>query len=790
MPYTYVYTYVNTDTGAESNPSVPMLASIGVTPNGTAINVVVHGSNDPQIYTYSPSIRIYRAGGSFGDGLYRLLGTVFNSGSDYITITFSDTLLDQDILSNQIVSTDNDPPVPAGLPIDFIAVSNTTGSAGTLISATFTIQIGPGNGFVPQAGDTIFVAQGTTESEECIVRSYNSALNTLNFYTQTGHSITPYSILCTEAAGSPCTLALAAFNSVFLAGEQYNPHYLYQSKPGQPESFPVIQATTGIIQSIAVGTPTNYINGLAEYNGTIVCLNLYSIFTVSVFQNQMQTPVATPARHGLITPEAWVKVMNAIWYLSYDGIYSFTGGEETWVSEPIDPLFKGIAMNGYLPINLTPGQGANNPPTGLDVITMTTVDNNVYMNYTDTSGASMRLVYELNFQRWRIESYYGNTVPIHSLTMQFSEPDTGYSWIGTNFLNYPYSQPQLDLVNTGTTDGWTVNPTLGRPIIYQFSPTVLDQQAKTDKLFSDIILETANTDQITINAQYNWSGVNDPIDQFFIPNGTRQRYPFALQEGSNGPEGANAYAMQLIMSGSATGATSFYSLGLHYEDLADYRVGLSMDYSDMNYPDDKTFRSITVEMDTGGVAATAYLDVDQQLAVATFTINTSYYNRKVILSVPSFITGKMARLRFQAGIGGKTNLYGEIAWDYEKLPASLTHFDSNTIAFNWNGYNFVKQVWMTILCASPVTMTLYGDNDVQFYVEIIPPMPARGTFRFYLPSVWNTVLNKSKVKRFTLDAVTPFSFYSESSRFEWLPCGADQRQDYEQLPLSEVMQPK
>lgn len=797
VPYTYAYTYLNPISGAESNPSIPMPASIGVSPDGTAINVTVRGDDDPQIPTYTQSINIYRAGGSFGDGLYRFVGSVINSGSPAIPVVFSDTLLDQDIISNTLLSTDNDPPVPAGLPIEFIAVTTKTGVAGSVIIATYTLQQGP-PGFFPKGGDLLYIATGLSSYEEAICITNDSASLTISFYTQLGQAAVPYTIICTTATGSPASLALTAFNSVFLAGDAYNPSFLYQSKPNQPESFPVIQQSTGIIQSISVGTPANPINGITQYGGSVVCLNLENIFIVAVYNNQMQSPVQTPARHGLITRNAWVKVSNEIWYLSYDGIYSFAGGQETWVSEAIDPLFKGQSMNGYLPINMIPGLGGSTPPVGLDVITMTTVDNNIVMNYTDTAGTPWRLVYELNFKRWHIEQFHQGT---YGLYMQYSEPDTGNSWIGLNVPNNPYTVPVLELTDTGTTDGWTASPISGTPISYEISPTVFDQKAQTDKLFSDFQVELSASDTVTVNTRYNWNTTNDAIDVFTIAGGPRQRYPLPLQAefagSSQNPLGSYAYAMQLLFSGNATGATSLYTLGIHYEDLTDYRAGMSMDFSDLGYPDDKIIRGATIEIDTGGVQATGYLDVDGQVPIAQFLITTTYNDRKRIVTFPSnmafvpplSIIGKMVRLRFAPGPNGRTNWY-KCDWDFLKEPPAVLYFDSFEFSFNWDGYNFVKQIWMCYTCQSPITFNLYVDDSVLFWTQTLPAQPTRDVTRFYLPSVNAAVLNKSKVKRFTMAAATAFKVYGMSSRMEWLPCGSDQRQDYEQFALTEMMGPQ
>lgn len=780
VPYTYAYTFYNSSTQSESNPPAFMLPTLGISPNGHVIDVVLHGTSDPQIPTAGASIKVYRAGGSFADGLYRFLGYATNPGNPGATTTFQDVFLDQDILDNDTMDTDNDPPVPASLPNGFVGVvaSYVTGpgTAGSLNQMQLS-SFGGTPGFFPSAGDTIILEAFTANAETAIVESSNPGLSRITVWFQASHTSLPIDVTVSTHTGSPATIVLSAFNSMFLAGDPYNPQVLYKSKTGLPESFGVLQTATGISDAINVGTPSNPILGLVEYSNAVICLNLENIFSVGVYGGVMQQPITTPARHGLLVRKAYVKVANEIWYISYDGIYAFSGGEEKWMSEAIDPLFNGLTINGYLPIDLRPGLST----VGSDVITFATVKNDVVMNYTDTSGKAMRLRYELKFSRWHVESFYENQdyTEIYSL---YTEADSGNSFMGMQ-VGTGGSSVVLNLTDTGTTDGWTTNPAGASPIAYLAAPTTVDAAPPIDKFFADIQLECSNTDTVDIATFYNF-GAADGIDIFTIAPGTRQRYPFPLQA----TQGKVAYAIRLAFSGLATGPTSLYSLALHYEDLAAYKQGTVFDYSDLGYPNDKVLRWLNIEMDTGGVTAQIYVDVDG-VESGPFPITTTYQDRNRIIAMPSDLIGRMVRLRLVPGTNGKTNWFSN-SWSVSKEPASLTFWDSDELTFGWNGYNFVKQLWLELICSSPVVFTMYVDNDQLFYTLTIPAQAHRNVFRAYLPAAVGAALNKSKTKRFTLSSNSAFRFYGQGSKFEWLPCGSDQRQGYEQFLLNELTGPE
>ena len=227
-------------------------------------------------------------------------------------------------------------------------------------------------------GTPITIAPNTSTQEQCVIIAVSS--DSVKTYFQYDHTdasslgTQPF-VTCSSVVGHPADLCVTAFDSVFVAGDPNNPHVLYQSKNGRPESFPVIELDTGIAKQINVGSPSNPIMAITEFNGQIVCLNLENIYTVPVFLGQMQSPIETTCNRGLYARYAWCKVENEIWFLAYDGIYSWSGGQAVKRSEAIDPLFKGFQCGPYAPIDLTDIPYATGPhgeqyPAAKDIITM------------------------------------------------------------------------------------------------------------------------------------------------------------------------------------------------------------------------------------------------------------------------------------------------------------------------------------------------------------------------------------------------------------------------------------
>ena len=117
QPYDYVYTYIDPETQAESNPCPFMAPSSRIRVGRQSIKVQVRGTDDTAgQYQGIQRIAIYRRGGAYTDGLFRLVGYVDNPGAP-ATAIFDDSVDDISIISARIASFDNYPPVLSDLPV-------------------------------------------------------------------------------------------------------------------------------------------------------------------------------------------------------------------------------------------------------------------------------------------------------------------------------------------------------------------------------------------------------------------------------------------------------------------------------------------------------------------------------------------------------------------------------------------------------------------------------------------------------------------------------------------------
>jgi hypothetical protein len=641
-PYTYVYTFRNPITGQESNPSTYMVEGIVTEPEGNPIDVWVWPESpanvasgmDPQIAYSWRNIVIYRAGGSFSDGLYRRVLTDTRNANDG-ALYWQDDIPDADIASNPTLEIDNDRPVTAALPQPFSATLSSysvleAGSASVdpivgKVWATITVETGVPAGQqlsdVLTPGTLVRVGQGTESEEFCTVISVADP-SAITLVFQKPHAAGD-SIDTSSRANSPCRFACVAHDSIFLAGNKDNPDTLYKSKTGRPESFPAVaDMATGAPGSIRVGTPSDPIMNLVEFNNEVICLNRQHIYHVPVMNGYMQTPTKTAAQRGLLANWAWCVADNEIWYLAYDGVYSWSGGVSQKRSEAIDPIFNGETFAGFAPISLA-GESSRDGYglTDLDKILFSYSDNKIYIAYNDTSGARRRIYYHTLYQRWHADS-----VDVDGM---LQERDTGRFLLlrhagGIATINLADSA--VSSAETDTTDGWTADQSGGSAITWQVKTGWYSMgMPAVQKQFGDVVLELENPgNAVAVQVYYDYS--ETLAESFTITAAAgRRRVVLNINDGL----AKEACAIMFRFSGSSVTPTALYNLTFHWLPLAEIQGGRATDWDNLGHPHDKRLQQMSLEHDVDGVDTSLYLDVmygingaSQQLAVQTFTLTS------------------------------------------------------------------------------------------------------------------------------------------------------------------------
>lgn len=386
--YDYRITYYDANTFAESNPSQAMVSTSWVAPRRQAVKVGWTASTDTQV----THVRVYRRGGTLPTGWLKVAEVKIG------TISFTDTFSDDQIGSNTQLQIDNDPPVTSTLKLP---VDTTLGGVVTA-GSTQTVAVASAAGLV--ANQYVTIDQDNAQSETVILQSVNGGGSTITAFFQIAHG-NGARVTAATFPGRAMNLSVSAFQRMWLAGDAENPHMLYYSKAQRPESFSPASA-------VEVGTPDDPIMALIVLKGQMYVFTQRTAYIILAAGTPVPLPIPTGCSHGMVSSFGWAIVEGALWFLSYDGVYVFTGGEAQLVSENVDWIITGKALGPLSSMDTT--QRAS--------VTMAYVDKEVYISFLNKAAARVRLVWSLMYKRWRIDS-------VAATSMLYAQ-DTGILWFG------------------------------------------------------------------------------------------------------------------------------------------------------------------------------------------------------------------------------------------------------------------------------------------------------------------------------------------------------------------------
>ena len=223
-------------------------------------------------------------------------------------------------------------------------------------------------------------------------------------------------------------------------------------------------------------------------------------------------------------------------------------------------------------------------------------------------------------------------------------------------------------------------------------------------------------------------------------------------------------------------------------------IMLSTNWTEMEYKCEKICRSVTMDVDTGGVPATFTVEYSNQngdiLTAGPFIINTTFNSRVRTFSFEQNLIGYAFRTAHVPGYGGKFQIFTQPQFDHTNEPCPLTFWDSLEVYSGSAGYRLFKQMWIQYRTAGNIIVNIYRDGGALMYSGVFGPQLYRDTIRLfpymYVASYPLNILNKSQRYRITItseDGVTPFYLYRDSSRMELLNISGDQRNGYYQTVL-------
>jgi len=543
--YDYRQTYYNANTGTESNPtSIQAFNEDYGYLSSTkapiylrqAAQIVGQYSNDPQV----THLRIYRRGGILSSNWVQVIQSPNLTGGGQFIL--KDVIADSYVEQAQPLILDNDPPVTSSLvnPIQTALLAGTTAVGLNSIYSTF----------YPQ---TVTVVQASAVFVPNQVVIVGNASNLEEIYVVTGGVGTFTAILRLQHnQGEPvnvyavprqaCNLCALAYNQTWLAGDKNNPHYLYFSKKGQPESF-------GPQNYIPVSTPDDPINAVINWRGTLIVGTLKSWFIIVGGAQPYAQP--TGSVHGIIAQGGWCVVEGAVSYRSTDGWREFTGADGVYKTLMVEWVFQNN------PLCIVPQ--ADISQASQDV--MCYYNNQIIDSYISLSGQRYRMVWDSRYGRFRYDD-----VPA---TAMLWEKDINTLLVGKQMGVGQYAIVQ-DQVGDYDDGGWVSGALVQTPITVTIQTPYHDLgKPHLPKQWNEFEVDV-NTKGQNMSSTLLFEDGTISLPLSVVNNTTRQKVELFVNNGM----GEQAYRASIQHSISVTTAPILYQDDIYAALLAEYSASI------------------------------------------------------------------------------------------------------------------------------------------------------------------------------------------------------------------------
>ena len=644
--YDYRYTYLNINTGCESTPSVEMIGtnpgdyptylSGGAAPVPTsvqnqAIAVTMTPSTDSQVTHFN----LYRRGGTLTQGWY------FVAQVPKTQNVFTDTVADSTILVNNLLNVNADAPVTSLLPVPLNGtLTIPPGNSPGQITMTTNVTVYPGQLLTLGAG-------GQTEQAYVISVSGTSVTLYTQLFPSAGY-LTSVPFTATTRPQVPMNLMTIAFDQAWLAGDPTNPHFLYYSVTYEPETFPVQNY-------LEIGTPDAPIMALIELNGLLFVFTTKRVYEVLGAGSGVPTVIPTGVKHGLSAQFGWCCSENVIYYISYDGIYAFSGGGSQYMSEPIEWIWNGK--------NLGPIPAMN--PSQISNVFMTYADHEVYVAYTDDSGDTHRAIYHEVYRRWRNDDYYTGNI-----TAQYFTEDVGILFVAKSD-QLVYQDRVNDYDSGGYASGVQVEDVIPFSLqTAQFDHSEIEADyAKRTKVYNELTIDAdVGTASVTVQLVFDSGNTAMTLGTIHGTGAGRQQYQFNINSG----DGYRSLNVGLLLSGSTTTVIDFFEWQIRVVPEAEYRQSWDTYWLGEGVDEWHLVKQIFAEYaapDPGGITVNAFIDGNMSVPAFTFTLPTTGTAPRMSKRV-RFPATIYRLIRYIGTSSSPFNMYDDTQLEIKKLGAA------------------------------------------------------------------------------------------------------------------------
>lgn len=181
-------------------------------------------------------------------------------------------------------------------------------------------------------------------------------------------------------------------------GDPNRPGYVYWTNSGNPDG-------ASPVNNLQVTSAREPLIGTFQYGSQPYLWSRDNLWKLDFGSGSTVTfvPRLTACGKGLASPWAYC-IGPLIYFLSTDGIYETNGDGEavSLTEESLRPIFNGVTVGEYLPVDYTQTSALRLSYTGLEL----------RFFYKDTAGTARELIYHTLYKRWRSASSTEHTATL------------------------------------------------------------------------------------------------------------------------------------------------------------------------------------------------------------------------------------------------------------------------------------------------------------------------------------------------------------------------------------------
>jgi hypothetical protein len=428
---------------------------------------------------------------------------------------------------------------------------------------------------------------------------------------------------------------------LFALGDPYRPGHLYACIPDEPDHWP-----PDLVDEVCA--PSEELMSGCLYGGQPYVYSRVRGYTVypNLRGDRGINSAPSGCLRGLASRWGLTVGMGAMWGVATDCVWASSGGQETKVSDEIEPLFRGEPAHGYLPIDFTVPEA----------IRLAIYRQELWFGYQDTGGDRRVLILNIATKQWRAARFGQQQ---SAVVAEGTDPTDARLILGGAATSTAYT-------HEGTADDGAAIDVIVRPGAFDFGrpreeKLYGDQILDLDTMGVDLTLQNFLNDEAVANALQGLTGVpagrNRAIFDSFGPI----------------PQRARNLATEIAWSTDQP-APVLYQLGTAITVNPDLTINRVTNWDDLGHPDEKYLMGVTFDCDTAGVDRTIVIERDFAgviSTVATLIVNCDG-RHKVAFSWPALPANQV---RVHPNDDCLAWILYRADWNYQPEPPRIARWD-------------------------------------------------------------------------------------------------------------------